>query len=256
MKQYRGDVKITKANAEEWAKKLKDVEVIIGGLQIYQGASLTAAALTEVGGLQIDQGASLTAAALVKVTGGLHIYQGASLTAAALTEVGGLHIDATLPAEIEKLLWEVGQGKRWTMGDNASDWMLSQQGNITYMINDVQFDKGLFHKVRKGELTAAEVFALPNMEQRRVAYEKMDKTKMKELPDFTVLDQVANDGCGYAMQIVSFKLPNFSKPFLFLNCFCPSGGREYYLETQQKTCWAAKAASFGLPAGVKWVAEY
>ena len=57
------------------------------------------------------------------------------------------------------------------------------------------------------------------------------------------------------MRVVSFKLPGISQPFLYLNCFCPSGGREYYLETRKKVCWKAKAASFGLE-DVEWVAEY
>jgi hypothetical protein len=220
MKTYKGNIEITKSNVKAWEKKLEGVEFIDGYL--YVRADFQAPALTSVGG-SLD----------VRFT-----------------------IGAKLDPGLENTLWEMGKDKKWIMTDGASDFMMNQQGNITYKINDVQFDKGLFRKIRAGELTAAEVFALPNMEQRRVAYEKMDKIKMKDLPGFSVVHEVADDGCGFPMKIISFKLPDFSKPFLYLSCFCPSGGREYYLETRKKDCWEAKAASFGLPSGVKWVAEY
>ena len=143
------------------------------------------------------------------------------------------------------------------MDETSSEYLLSLQHNkIVYRINSVQFPRNLFDSVRHGELSAAEVFAISNMEQRRVAYERMDKIKMKDLDGLAVLDEVADDGHGYPMRIVSFNLPRVSEPFLFLNCHCPSGGREYYLETRQEDCWAAKAASFGLVRSVEWVAEY
>src|SRR6185369_17715350 len=110
------------------------------------------------------------------------------LTAPVLAQSGYVRLDTCLSPEMEKVLWESSKGKVWVMTDNASDWMLAQQGDIRYRINDVQFDKGLFFKIRNGELSAAEVFALPNMEQRRIAYEKMDKLKMKDLPGFEVID--------------------------------------------------------------------
>jgi hypothetical protein len=48
------------------------------------------------------------------------------------------------------------------------------------------------------------------------------------------------------MQIISFDREGFSTPFLYLRCFDPSTGREYYLETREKNCLKAKAKSFGL----------
>ena len=217
MKTHTENIKITKGNAAEWKKKLADVEKIVGYVIADQGATID---LPNV------------------------------------TTCGYVIADTAFSDETEKALWEAGKKNSWTMTENTSEWLLSQQGDIIYKINDVQFDKGLFNKIRKGDLSAAEVFALPNMEQRRVAYEKLDKLKMKELEGFTVIHRVDDDGHQYPMQIVSFNLPGFSKPFFFLNCFCPSGGREYYLETQEKDCWRAKAASFGLPADVEWIAEY
>jgi len=58
------------------------------------------------------------------------------------------------------------------------------------------------------------------------------------------------------MRIVSFKLDSFDTSFYFLNCFCPSTGREYFLETEQKDCWLAKSASFGLSKEDKITKEY
>jgi hypothetical protein len=83
------------------------------------------------------------------------------------------------------------------------------------------------------------------MEQRRVAYEKMDKVKMAELPDLKVLDE-SLDKYGLNQRIISFNIDGFNKPFLFYHCICPSTAREYYLETKQNNCAAAKSKSFGL----------
>jgi hypothetical protein len=126
-----------------------------------------------------------------------------------------------------------------------------------HYIHGVKFDDaGLWQAVASGAISAAEVFAIPDMEQRRVAYEVMDKAKMAELDGLEVLDSVDDDGQGYPMRVVSFNMPGFSTPLMYLNCFCPSGGREYYLETRKKDCREAKAASFGLPEDVEWIAEY
>ena len=154
------------------------------------------------------------------------------------------------PTRIEK----DAEGRLHSLSDMAIKY---PDGWGLHYIHGVRFeDAGLWQSIAAGTLSAAEVFAIPNMEQRRVAYECMDKLKMKELPNFTIVDQVADDGCGFPMQIISFTLKGFNRPFLFLNGFCPSGGREYFLETQQSDCWEAKAASFGLDRSVEWVAEY
>jgi hypothetical protein len=115
-----------------------------------------------------------------------------------------------------------------------------------YVINGVRFDdEVLWKSVVSGSLSAAQVLAIKNAEQRRVAYELMDKSKMLDLTDYVVLDTVEDDGHGYSMRIISFNVSGFSTPFYYLNCHCPSTGREYYLETRQKTCAKAKAQSFG-----------
>ena len=277
---YQGNIKITSENVADWEKKLKGIEQITGYLSIYSNASLPA--LKSVGGyLSIYSNASLKADALKSVGGDLSINSNASLPALksvggylyvnsnaslpALKSVGGdlsINSNASLPAlksvggdlsinskineKLEKQLWENNTKNKWRLSDMCSDWLLSQTGKIDYYINRVQFDKKLFDAVRHGELSAQQVFAISNMEHRRIAYEKMDKAKMAELPGLQVLDE-SKDKYGLNQRIISFTLEGFNKPFLFYHCICPSTGREYYLETKQKTCAVAKAMSFGLP---------
>jgi hypothetical protein len=132
------------------------------------------------------------------------------------------------------------------MDDECSEQLLAiNNEKIRYFINRVAFDKQLFNSIRLGELSAQQVFAITNMEQRRVAYEKMDKIKMADLPGLIVLAE-SKDKYGNAQRIISFNVEGFNQPFLFYHCICPSTGREYYLETKQKTCDAAKAMSFGI----------
>ena len=99
------------------------------------------------------------------------------------------------------------------------------------------------------------MFEIKNTEQRRVAYELMDKSRMKELGDYKVLDEVKDDGHGYPMKVISFTVEGFTEPFKYLNCFCPTTGREYHLQTNSDTCIQAKNASFGLE-DIEWSGEY
>lgn len=119
-------------------------------------------------------------------------------------------------------------------------------GTELYYLNDIEFDKELWQKVVSGKMPVEDIFAIENAEQRRVAYEVMDKSRIKELKDFKVLDEIKDDGYGYPMKVVEFKVKQFDEPLRYLNCFCPSTGREYYIETRQDKCELAKAKSFGL----------
>ena len=252
---YKGDAKITKENAIEWEEKLKGIQHISGYLSIYSNASLNA--LKSVGGdLSINSNASLNADSLKSVGGDLSIYSNASLNA--LKSVGGyLSINSKIDEKLEKQLWKHNPKNKWYLSDVCSDWLLGREGNIQYSINNVQFDKTLFDAVRKGTLSAQEVFAITNMEQRRVAYEKMDKIKMRELPNLIVLDKIDDDGHGHPMQLISFTLAGFKQPFKFLNCTDSSTGREYFLECfSSKTCKEAKAKSFGLDLCVTFTEEW
>jgi len=258
---YKGDIEITESNQKEWEKKLKGIVKITGDLSIHGTASLpqlksvgsylsiygTASLpqLESVGGdLSIYGNASLPQ--LESVGGYLYIHSTASLPQ--LESVGGyLSIDSKIDCELEKRLWKHNAKNQWNISHHCSDWLIQKKkSNFKYWINNVEFEYELFNQVRKDKLTAEQVFAIENAEQRRIAYEMMDKAKMKQLKDYKVLDEVKDDGYGYPMQIVSFSVEDFDEPFYFLQCRCPSTGREYLVETRQKTCAEAKQKSFGL----------
>ena len=129
-----------------------------------------------------------------------------------------------------------------------------QDGTAIYKLNGVTFEKEWWDKIVNDKMTAQEVLAIDNTEHRRIAYEYMDKTKMKKLKGYKVLDKVKDDGYGNPMKIISFEIPKIGT-IKYLNCFCPSSGREYYLGTDKDTCWSAKNSSFGLE-DVKWVKEW
>ena len=241
MKTYKGNVKITQENVADWEKKLAGVRHITGYLSINAQASLPA--LKSVGGdLSINAQASLPA---LKSVGG-YLYINAQASLPALKSVGGyLSINAHIDDKLERRLWQHNQKNKWLMTDACSDWLLSRKGKITYRINNMEFPRKMFNDIRFGSLTAEQVFALENMEQRRVAYERLDKIKMRDLTNLTVLLDEIVDSYGHPMRLVSFNVTGFAEAFRYLNCFCPSTGREYYLETRQTTCAAAKSASFG-----------
>ena len=121
----------------------------------------------------------------------------------------------------------------------------------------VRFEKEWWSKIIKDEMTPQEVFAIDNQEHRRVAYEYMDKTKMKQLDNFTTLDEIKDDGNGYPMKVVSFTVPNVKEPLKYLNCFCPTTGREYFIGTKEDRCKEAKTQSFGFfSTDLKFIKEW
>ena len=64
-----------------------------GSIDVQQGATLTAPALTEVSGsIDVQQGATLTAPALTEVSGYIDVYEGATLTAQALTKSDSIDV--------------------------------------------------------------------------------------------------------------------------------------------------------------------
>ena len=241
---YEGNITIESSNVASWEEKLKDIDEISGDLYINAQAKLDN--LKSVGGgLYIYAQSKLEAPNLKSVGGYLYIYAQAKLDN--LKSVGRyLSINAQLPSSLEKQLWRYNHKKQWRMSDGCSDWLLKREGDIRYIISGIEFPKNLFDGIRKDTLTAQEVFSITNMEQRRIAYERMDKIKMKDLPNLTVKDEIKDDGYGYPMRIISFDVKGFDKPFRFLNCYCPSTGREFFLETQTEKSWLAKNKSFGL----------
>jgi hypothetical protein len=238
--------------------KLDSLESVGGYLSIYSDAKLDAPSLESVGGyLSINSDAKLDAPSLESVGGDLSIYPDAKLDAPSLESVGGyLSIYSDIELNLAKRLWKHNYRHKWYFSDKAPEWLLQRKkGDITYRIDGVNFDKDLFDKIRNDNLSAKEVFAITNMEQRRIAYERMDKRKMDELGGET-LESNAIDKYGNPMSLITFKVDGLEKPFRFLRCVCPSTSREYFLETQKRTCQAAKMASFGLSEAEQFDAEY
>ena len=213
MKTYKGNIKIDSSNCQDWNKKLKDCEEITGYLSIYSQAKL-------------DN----------------------------LKSVGGyLSIYSRITEKLIKQLYFHNPKNHWYINDQQSEWIYSKTGKFTYQISDIEFPKGLFDKIRKGELSAQEVFAIENTEQRRIAYERMDKIKMKDLK--TKVLSKGKEG-KYPIRVVEITFDGFDDPFRYLNCFCPSTGREYYIETQQSDWKLAKAKSFGHDKPIKYKKEW
>ena len=117
-------------------------------------------------------------------------------------------------------------------------------GKGFYFLQGVKFEKKWWDKIVNDKMSAKTVLAIDNAEHRRIAYEYMDKKKMKALKDYKVLEELKDDK-GYPMKIISFELPEIGT-IKYLNCFCPSTGREYFIGTDKDKCKEAKDASFGL----------
>ena len=117
-------------------------------------------------------------------------------------------------------------------------------GKEFYYLNGVNFEKKWWTKIVNDKFKPEEIFAIDNLEHRRIAYEYMDKTKMKKLKDFKILDKVV-DSYGNPMKVISFSVKGIEEPLKYLNCFCPTTKREYYIGTNEDTCNQAKAKSFG-----------
>ena len=276
MKTYRGNIEVTVKNQDKINKEFADIEILSGYVRAYQGATITLPELKEVSGYVIaDQGATITLPELKEVSGDVRAYQGATITLPELKEVSG-YVRADQGATItlpelkiieglisvsdlgtEKQLWKRFAKNTWRLNEFSSEWLYKKNGDFEYFLNDVKFSKEWYGKIRFDKLKASQVFAIDNIEHRRIAYQFMDKTKMKELKDFEVLDKIEDDGHGYPMEIVSFTIQKMNERLKFLHVFCPSTGREYYIGTNADKCIDAKAESFGLSAKeVEFVEEW
>ena len=232
---------------------LKALKTVGGNLYIYSSADLKAPALKTVGGnLSINSSADLKA--LKTVGGNLSINSSADLKA--LKTVGGyLYIYSSISKKEAKHIYSCfDHTKNKLIVSNLAPEFLIEKAD-QFFIQNQYFIREWFDKIRKDQLTPEEIFSIDNSEHRRIAYEMMDKTKMKSLKDFATIDEIKDDGYGYPMRLVSFKTA--MGELTYLNCFCPTTGREYYLQSDKATsCLQAKNASFGLPADTKWSAEY
>ncbi|MDZ4228270.1 MAG: hypothetical protein U1E54_03415 [Candidatus Levybacteria bacterium] len=143
---------------------------------------------------------------------------------------------------------------QWRLDSDKGMALKWKDGTGQYFLSGVEFEEKLWKQVTSGNMTAQEVFAIGNNEQRRIAYERMDKVKMKELKDFKVLDE-KTDNLGKPMKIISFTVKGFEKPFIYLNVVDASTDREYFVQTEKEKCIEAKNASFGLE-NIIWEKEY
>ena len=202
---YQGDVTIR--SAQQWKNFRNKYDQVNGSIYMHDCTGLTSVTFPK------------------EVKGSIYMNDCTGLTS------------VTFPKEVNGSIY---------MNDKSSDYLLSLvHKKIVYRIDDVEMPRDLFDAIQTGSLWPAEVFSIKNMEQRRIAYQHMDKSRMASLPNFTVHDS-ATDKYGNPHRIISFTVKGFDLPFIYYHCVCPSTGREYYLETKQRTCAAAKAASFGM----------
>jgi hypothetical protein len=240
MEEFEGNLTIR--NADD-AKKYASVSKITGNLYISSNVTAELPRLTSI-------------------TGDLYISSNVTAELPRLTSItGDLYISSKISAALEKRLWSKNRKdtkKKWFVCDLQSEWLLkrlSTRQNVSYYINQVQFPIDLFTRIRSGDISAPEVFKIENLEQRRIAYERMDKTKMKDLANFKVLDSRKKDEQGNPDKIVSFSIEGYEKPFLYYNCLCPSTKREYFVQTDKEQCIEAKNASFR-HENIEWVNEW
>jgi len=126
-----------------------------------------------------------------------------------------------------------------------------------YYLNGVNFKKRLWTKIVKDKLSAKYVLTkINNAEQRRIAWELMDKTKIKKLKGLKILDEQI-DGKGKKMRIFTFTVKGFNTPFYIYEGIDASTNRKYFLETQSTNVWDAKAGFIGFkPEELEFVEEY
>ena len=138
----------------------------------------------------------------------------------------------------------IEQNERKQLHSTKGPALVFADGVKVYKLNGVTFEKKWWTKVVKDKFSPEEIFAIDNLEHRRIAYEYMDKTKMKKLKDFKVLDETI-DVYKNPMKVISFSVKNVEEPLKYLNVFCPTTGREYFIGTAEDKCNQAKAKSFG-----------
>jgi len=232
--------------------KLGSLKTVGGDLYINSQAKL--GSLKTVGGnLSINSQAKLGS---LKTVGG-YLYINSQAKLGSLKTVGrDLYINSKIEPRLARwLLLRYAEKKKWYLSDEANISLLTAKlKNAIYRIDNVDFSYDLFNKVRKDKLTAEEVFKIENLEQRRIAYTRMDKIKMKALDSYKVLD-ICRDDKDKKMEILEFKVDGYQKPFRYLHCADASTDREYHVETAAFKCWEAKNKSFGLK-DAEWIEEW
>ena len=156
-----------------------------------------------------------------------------------------LYIHSNVNKQLLNILWKNNSKNKWYVNETNYKSFIKRQWKIIYRLQWVELDKKWFLKIIQDKLTPEEIFAIDNIEHRRLAYQYMDKLKMKQLKWYKILDEKIDEKWNQ-MKIVSFNVQNMKDDLIFYNCLCPSTLREYFIQTNQKTCNKAKAMSFWL----------
>ena len=149
----------------------------------------------------------------------------------------------------------VKQDDRKRLHSEEGPALAFSDGTEIYKLHGVKFEKEWWEKIVNDTMTPEEIFAIDNLEHRRIAYEYMDKTKMKQLKDYKILDEQIDEK-GNQMKIISFKVKGIDEPIKYYNCICPTTKREYFVGTDKDTCQEAKLTSFGLDDDNQFVNEW
>ena len=225
--------------------KLNNLTSVWWDLSIYSNAKLNANNLTSVWwNLYISSNVKLNN--LTSVWWDLSIYSNVKLNANNLTSVWwDLSISSNVSQLLINKLWKHNNKNKWYINENSYKSFIKRQWDINYKLQWVNLEKKWFLKIIQDKFNPEELFAIDNIEHRRLAYQYMDKLKMKQLKWYKILDEKIDEKWN-PMKIVSFNIQNMKDDLIFYNCFCPSTLREYFIQTKEKTCDKAKAMSFWL----------
>jgi len=231
------------------------LESISGHVDVRENATFDAPKLKQCGHMYVSANATFDAPKL-KQCGYVDVRENATFDAPLLESVGG-YVDVRENATLEKRLWKIASKNKWYITEHSSQWIIDKNGdNFEYRLHDVILEREWFLKIKNDKLIAEEVFAIDNIEHRRVAYEFMSKNKLTALKDFKELDSKVDDYKN-RMRVLSFTIQNMEEPIKLLNVICPSTGREYFIGTDCNDCSSAKAKSFGLDnKNIEWLGEW
>jgi len=236
-KTHNGNVRITADNQDKMLKLLARTTHIGGDLSIDSNVHADLPALTSLGGY-------------------LFIHSNVHADLPALTSLGGyLSIHSNVGEKLAKyLLQTYAKNRSWVLGEGADEILLTSTiQDIEYKISDVAMDKATFDAIRHGTMTASDVFAIENTEIRRVAYERLDKSKMSELKPRVLQEGVESNG--KPIKLVEIILPSHDKSFRYLVVIDPSTDREYWLDASsatRATLNGIKLELWGLPDNLEW----
>jgi len=140
-----------------------------------------------------------------------------------------------------------GQGRMHCVDGKAIEWADSYG---LYSLWGVRFEPDLFKRLSKRTITAPEVFALENIEQRMASLRLLGPEIVCDAIDSKQVDKSERGN-----RLFSTKALGTSREEFFLRYFCPSTGREYVSFVpreigEKKDADLAMAWKFGLDKSV------